>query len=60
MIDIADGNCLTIVLAAGEGKRMASEMPKVLHPVAGLPMICHVLDTAQQAGSQDLAVVVAC
>jgi bifunctional UDP-N-acetylglucosamine pyrophosphorylase / glucosamine-1-phosphate N-acetyltransferase len=32
-----------IVLAAGEGKRLKSNLPKVLHPAAGLPLICHVL-----------------
>ena len=35
-----------IVLAAGQGKRMHSELPKVLHRVAGKPMVEHVLDTA--------------
>ncbi len=35
-----------IVLAAGQGKRMHSDLPKVLHPVAGKPMVEHVLDTA--------------
>lgn len=49
---------LTIILAAGEGKRMASDMPKVLHPVAGLPMLAHVLKTAAEAGGTRRAVVV--
>ncbi|MGE0484310.1 MAG: bifunctional UDP-N-acetylglucosamine diphosphorylase/glucosamine-1-phosphate N-acetyltransferase GlmU [Gammaproteobacteria bacterium] len=35
-----------VVLAAGQGKRMNSDLPKVLHPVAAKPMIEHVLDTA--------------
>ncbi len=51
-------SCLIIVLAAGEGKRMKSSMPKVLHPVAGLPMVLHVLQTARSAGATELAVVV--
>ena len=34
-----------IVLAAGEGTRMKSAQPKVLHPIGGLPMICHVMET---------------
>ncbi len=51
-------SCLIIVLAAGEGKRMASSLPKVLHPVAGLPMVLHVLQTARNAGATELAVVV--
>ncbi len=35
-----------IVLAAGEGTRMRSSLPKVLHSIAGLPLIGHVLSTA--------------
>ncbi|MEM9733938.1 MAG: bifunctional UDP-N-acetylglucosamine diphosphorylase/glucosamine-1-phosphate N-acetyltransferase GlmU [Pseudomonadota bacterium] len=50
--------CLTVILAAGEGKRMASDMPKVLHPVAGLPMVNHVLATCMEAGGNARAVVV--
>ena len=34
-----------VVLAAGQGTRMRSELPKVLHPIAGRPMLAHVLDT---------------
>ena len=58
MTDTSRRTCLTIILAAGEGKRMASDLPKVVHPVAGLPMVCHVLDTARLAGADDIAVVV--
>src|SRR5205085_12506201 len=36
-----------IVLAAGQGKRMRSDLPKVLHPVGGRPLLAHVLDAAQ-------------
>ena len=36
-----------IVLAAGVGKRMRSELPKVLHPLAGRPLLAHVLETAR-------------
>lgn len=50
--------CLTIVLAAGQGTRMKSDLPKVLHPVAGLPMVAHVAATARAAGSDWLAVVI--
>ncbi|HIC04082.1 MAG TPA: bifunctional UDP-N-acetylglucosamine diphosphorylase/glucosamine-1-phosphate N-acetyltransferase GlmU [Nitrospirales bacterium] len=37
-----------IVLAAGQGKRMKTTLPKVLHPVAGVPMLRYVLDVAQR------------
>src|SRR5258708_10880866 len=37
---------LTVVLAAGEGTRMRSSLPKVLHPVAGQSLLAHVLDAA--------------
>ncbi|MCR9122864.1 MAG: bifunctional UDP-N-acetylglucosamine diphosphorylase/glucosamine-1-phosphate N-acetyltransferase GlmU [Phyllobacteriaceae bacterium] len=50
--------CLTIVLAAGAGTRMKSDLPKVLHKVAGLPMVAHVTGCARAAGSGDLAVIV--
>jgi bifunctional UDP-N-acetylglucosamine pyrophosphorylase/glucosamine-1-phosphate N-acetyltransferase len=51
-------SCLSIVLAAGEGTRMKSSTPKVLHRIAGLPMLAHVLKTAEQAGAEQMAVVV--
>ena len=36
-----------IILAAGSGTRMKSAMPKVMHPIAGQPMIAHLLDALQ-------------
>ncbi len=51
-------SCLAIILAAGEGTRMKSVTPKVLHKVAGLPMLGHVLKAAQASGAGALAVVV--
>lgn len=51
-------SCLSVILAAGEGTRMKSALPKVLHAVAGLPLVCHVIDAAAAAGSGALAVVV--
>ena len=53
-------SCLTIVLAAGEGTRMKSDLPKVLHKVAGLEMVNHVVASAMQAGDSedDLCVVI--
>ena len=49
---------LTIILAAGKGTRMKSELPKVLHSVAGQPMVSHVINVAKQAGSQKQALVI--
>lgn len=51
-------SCLTIILAAGEGTRMKSAMPKVLHEIAGLPMVAHVAKAAIAAGGSDVAIVV--
>jgi len=47
-----------IILAAGKGSRMHSNLPKVLHPLAGRPLIGHVLDTARDLGAERLHVVV--
>jgi bifunctional UDP-N-acetylglucosamine pyrophosphorylase/glucosamine-1-phosphate N-acetyltransferase len=49
---------LTIVLAAGEGTRMRSSLPKVLHPVAGRSLLSHVLSAAPRGTGASLAVVV--
>ncbi len=49
---------LTVVLAAGEGTRMRSAIPKVLHPVAGQSLLAHVLAAAPQGAGASLAVVV--
>ena len=51
-------NCLAIILAAGEGTRMRSSLPKVMHMVGGLPMLAHVLATAKAAGALQPAVVI--
>src|SRR5271169_3209912 len=49
---------LTIVLAAGEGTRMRSSIPKVLHPVAGQSLLAHVLGAAPKGAGSALAVVI--
>jgi bifunctional UDP-N-acetylglucosamine pyrophosphorylase/glucosamine-1-phosphate N-acetyltransferase len=46
-----------IVLAAGQGTRMKSVLPKVLHTLAGRPMIHYVVDAALAAGADDVVVV---
>src|SRR5581483_11143006 len=50
--------CLSIVLAAGEGVRMRSATPKVLHRVGGRSSLGHVLASLREAGIEQVAVVV--
>lgn len=50
--------CLSIILAAGEGTRMCSSLPKVLHKIAGLALVNHVVDQMQASGADKIAVVV--
>src|SRR6516225_11903386 len=47
-----------VILAAGMGKRMHSALPKVLHPLAGKPLLSHVIDTARTLSPTRLVVVV--
>ncbi|MDO8959594.1 MAG: bifunctional UDP-N-acetylglucosamine diphosphorylase/glucosamine-1-phosphate N-acetyltransferase GlmU [Rhodocyclaceae bacterium] len=47
-----------VILAAGQGKRMRSDLPKVLHPLAGKPMLAHVIDTARALNAAKICVVV--
>lgn len=47
-----------IILAAGQGIRMYSDMPKVLHKVAGMPMLAHAISTAKSLSPQKIHVVV--
>ena len=51
-------SCLAIVLAAGEGTRMKSGKPKVLHQVANRSMVGHVVATLTNAGATSLAAVI--
>jgi bifunctional UDP-N-acetylglucosamine pyrophosphorylase/glucosamine-1-phosphate N-acetyltransferase len=46
-----------LILAAGLGKRMRSSLPKVLHPLAGRPLLAHVLDTAHELSPRKIVVV---
>lgn len=47
-----------VILAAGKSTRMKSELPKVLHPILGRPMIDYVLDAARSAGCEKIVVIV--
>lgn len=48
---------VALILAAGEGTRMKSELPKAAHPVLGVPMVCLVAEAARSAGCERLVVV---
>jgi bifunctional UDP-N-acetylglucosamine pyrophosphorylase/glucosamine-1-phosphate N-acetyltransferase len=47
-----------VVLAAGQGSRMKSQLPKVLHPIAGKSMLAHVLDSAKAVKADAMHVVI--
>lgn len=51
-------NLHVVVLAAGQGTRMRSKLPKVLHPVAGKPMLGHVIDCARTLSPTKIHVVI--
>jgi bifunctional UDP-N-acetylglucosamine pyrophosphorylase/glucosamine-1-phosphate N-acetyltransferase len=51
-------SCLAIVLAAGEGSRMRSSRPKVLHPLGGRSLLAHALEATRNSGATGTAVVV--
>ncbi len=55
---MTDQNLAVIVLAAGQGTRMRSARPKVLHPLAGIPIVGHVLATARELAPAHVIVVV--
>ncbi|KNF07802.1 bifunctional protein GlmU [Gottschalkia purinilytica] len=49
---------LSVILAAGEGTRMKSKLPKVVHKICGKPLLNHVIDSAEEAGIEKNVVVV--
>ncbi len=55
---ITDPQIIAIVLAAGKGTRMRSQLPKVMHRVAGRTMVEHVIACADQTGATDIVTVV--
>ena len=46
-----------VILAAGQGKRMNSALPKVLQPLAGKPLLAHVIDRSRRIGADDICIV---
>ena len=48
----------SLILAAGQGKRIKSDLPKVLHKVAGKEMVNHVIDTMRKASIEDINVII--
>jgi len=55
---VTDSHLAIIVLAAGQGTRMKSSLPKLLHPLAGLPIVSHVLATARALEAAHVVTVV--
>ena len=53
-----DPRCAVIILAAGQGTRMRSDTHKVLHPIAGLPMLMHLLASVEAIDAAHTVVVV--
>ncbi|HAP80809.1 MAG TPA: bifunctional N-acetylglucosamine-1-phosphate uridyltransferase/glucosamine-1-phosphate acetyltransferase, partial [Enterobacteriaceae bacterium] len=54
---MANSAMSVVILAAGKGTRMYSDLPKVLHTLAGKPMVQHVIDAATQVGAQRVHLV---
>lgn len=50
--------CTAVVLAAGEGKRMKSDLPKVMHLLGGIPIIGHIVDALEQVAAVKKIVIV--
>jgi bifunctional UDP-N-acetylglucosamine pyrophosphorylase/glucosamine-1-phosphate N-acetyltransferase len=56
--NLLDPSLAVVILAAGQGTRMKSALPKVLHRIGGRPLVGHVLDTARDLGPAHVVVVV--
>ncbi|NNE43672.1 MAG: NTP transferase domain-containing protein, partial [Gemmatimonadetes bacterium] len=57
-VSMTDRKGMAVLLAAGEGKRMKSDLPKVLHPVAGVPLVARVAQAAKDAGMDRIVVII--
>ena len=54
---MSNSSMSVVILAAGKGTRMYSDLPKVLHPLAGKPMVQHVIDAAMKLGAKNVHLV---
>ena len=57
-VDAQHRHATAVILAAGKGTRMGSDQAKVLHALAGRPLVAHVLDTCATLGVGQMVVVV--
>ncbi len=57
MTSSREGKIAAVILAAGQGKRMKSSLPKVLHEILGRPILSYVLESARRAGADQVVVV---
>ncbi len=55
---MSENKVFAVILAAGQGTRMKSSLPKVLHKIAGRPMVCHLLSTVDVLNVQKAVVVI--
>ena len=55
---MSENKVFAVILAAGQGTRMKSSLPKVLHKIAGRPMVCHLLSTVDALNVQKAVVVI--
>ena len=46
-----------VILAAGKGTRMHTQLPKVLHTIGSKPMLAHVIDSAESAGARKIHII---
>ena len=58
MTDIQKRRLRTLILAAGKGTRMGSDLAKVLHRIHGRPLLDYVLEVAKAAGSEEIIVII--
>jgi len=58
MMQYGERKVSAVILAAGKGTRMKSDLAKVLHPLCGKPMLTYSIEVAQALGAEDIAVII--